>query len=72
MVFTSCSDHPFNQYPVENVDFDRIFSDSIRTIGAVNAAYTQLTYCGKYFRLGNAMQATVTDEAKHDLCKKQN
>lgn len=70
MVFTSCSDHPFNQYPVENVDFDRIFSDSIRTIGAVNAAYTQLTYCGKYFRLGNAMQATVTDEAKHATSSK--
>ena len=65
MVFTACSDHPFNQYPAENVDFNRVFSDSVRTIGAVNAAYSKLTAVGKYFRLGNAMQATATDEAKH-------
>ncbi|MCX6309258.1 MAG: RagB/SusD family nutrient uptake outer membrane protein [Bacteroidia bacterium] len=65
LVLNACSDHPFNQYPAENVDFNKIFSDSVRTIGAVNAAYSKLTYCGKYFRLGNAMQASVTDEAKH-------
>jgi hypothetical protein len=62
---SACNDHPFNQYPAENVDFSRVFSDSIRTIGAVNAAYSKLTVVGKYFRLGNAMQATATDEAKH-------
>ncbi|MCK9507341.1 MAG: RagB/SusD family nutrient uptake outer membrane protein [Pigmentiphaga sp.] len=65
-VLISCKDDPFNQYPAQNVDFDRIFSDSIRTIGAVNAAYSKLTHVGRYFRLGSqAMQATVTDEAKH-------
>jgi hypothetical protein len=62
---TACDEHPFNQYPPENVDFNRVFSDSIRTIGAVNAAYTRLTTTGRYFRLGNAMHATLTDEAKH-------
>lgn len=61
----ACNEHPFNQYPAENVDFDRIFSDSVRTIGAVNAAYSKLTHTGRYFRLGNAMQAAATDEAKH-------
>lgn len=65
MALAACEDHPFNQYPAENVDFNRVFSDSVRTIGAVNAAYSKLTYCGRYFRLGNAMQACVTDEAKH-------
>jgi hypothetical protein len=65
LVLTACEEHPFNQYPAENVDFKRVFSDSIRTIGAVNAAYSKLTHTGKYFRLGNAMQAAATDEAKH-------
>jgi len=65
VLFTACEQHPFNQYPPENVDFNRIFSDSIRTIGAANAAYSKLTHTSRYFRLGNAMQATVTDEAKH-------
>ena len=65
LALMACEDHPFNQYPAENVDFNRVFSDSIRTIGAVNAAYTKLTHTGRYFRLGNAMQAAATDEAKH-------
>lgn len=63
-IMTSCEDHPFNLYPIENVSYDRIFSDSIRTIGVVNAAYSRLTYANKYFRIGGAMQACATDEAK--------
>lgn len=65
LALTACEDHPFNQYPAENVDFNRVFSDSIRTIGAVNAAYSKLTFPGRYFRIGSAMQAAITDEAKH-------
>lgn len=65
LLLTACENHPFNQYPAENVDFNRIFSDSIRTIGAVSAAYSKLTYVSRYFRLDDAMQASVTDEAKH-------
>ncbi|MEA4982615.1 MAG: RagB/SusD family nutrient uptake outer membrane protein [Paludibacter sp.] len=65
LMLTACEEHPFNQYPAENVDFKRVFSDSIRTIGAVNAAYSKLTHTGRYFRLGTAMQAAATDEAKH-------